>query len=522
MRLIRHLILELVPLGVIAAIVASMFSSSTPLQSERVEAINVDAGPGSAYNSGGFDSLLSAEKAAGQVYVRETVDWSAIETTQGTYNWSASRPLAAIFASEKAAGMKVVAVLTGGPTYLGSSAANPLDTTEFLVRWANFVQAAVDTFGDQVDIWEIGTHVNSATGLSAFFYPSSPSSSMIPDPATYAQMVKAASKIIKSADPNDQVWMGSLISAGSASCTLNPLTFLLEVNGTKAWNVIDSIQYDPNRGALAPESTLASVSSGCSSSLPMNSTTLSGEVQALLDLARQLGGKTVRIEGLGYTSDDLNVLAANRNLSSDQALADFLTRATVQMFGNDGISQVFWQVDPAGQPAAFRALSNLNSVLAGAQFVSHNQGQTGSVFEYRFQKGSQWIIIAWRSSEGDTPYPVTLSDLPVDELTAYAVDAEAFSPASGTSIPVDASGSAVLMLNERPVVFVGKIGNLSDAMQADAGYQAASLKYSARVMAHNAMNDVKAAVLQALDSALNSAKDKAVQWGEDKLNELLN
>jgi len=518
MKLIRHFILQLVPLGVIAAIVASMFSSSTPIQSEQVEALNVASGPGSAYNDGNFESLLAAEKYAGQTYAREVIDWSEVESTQGTYNWSASRPLSAIFTAEKNAGMQVVAVLTGKPAYLGDS----IDVTQYLVSWANFVQAAVNQFGDQVDIWEIGSHVNTLSGSGTFLYPAAVTSSMQPDPSTYAQIVKAASKIIKNADPNDQVWMGSLVSAAAGSCAVNLLTFLLEVNGTKAWSVIDSIQYDPDRGALAPEATLTSVSSGCSTSLPMSSTTMVGEVQALLDLARQLGGKTVRIEGMGWASDDLTALTANRNLSSDQALADLLTRASVQLFAENGVTQNFWQINPTDRPLVLQAMSNLNSVLAGAQFISQPQGQTGSVFEYRFQKGSQWVIIAWRASEGDTPYPVTLANLPVDALSAYAVDATAFISEYGTAIPVDASGNAVLMLNERPVVFVGKIGTLSQAMQADAEYQAATWKHEVKVMVHQGMNNVKAAILQSLESVLNSAKDKAIQWGEDKLNELLN
>jgi hypothetical protein len=359
MRLIRHLILDLVPLGVIAAIVASMFSSSTPIQGNMVEAINASSGPGSGYSSGNFDALLSSDKEAGQTYVREMVNWSDIETTQGSYNWSATRPLDAIFTSEKNAGLKIIAVLTGGPTYLSSSASQPVNTTEFLVRWANFVQAAVNQYGDLVDIWEIGSHVNSLTGLSPFFIPSDPNASLRPDPATYAQMVKVASKIIKNADPNDQVWMGSLVSAASSTCAVNPLSFLLEVNGTKAWSVIDSIQYDPDRGALSPEAPLTSVTSACASSLPMNSTTMAGEVQALLDLARQLGGKTVRIEGLGWSPDEISALSANRNLTSGQAMADLQTRASIQLLGNDGITQLFWQVNSEQQPETFRALSIL-------------------------------------------------------------------------------------------------------------------------------------------------------------------
>ena len=216
MKLIRHFIFQLVPLGVIAAIVASMFSSSTPIQSEQVGALNVASGPGSAYNDGNFESFLTAEKAAGQTYAREVIDWSEVESTQGTYNWSTSRPLSAIFTAEKNAGMQVVAVLNGKPAYLGDS----IDVTQYLVSWTNFVQAAVNQFGDQVDIWEIGSHVNTLSGSGTFLYPAAVTSSMVPDPSTYAQIVKAASKIIKNADPNDQVWMGSLVSAAAGSCAV--------------------------------------------------------------------------------------------------------------------------------------------------------------------------------------------------------------------------------------------------------------------------------------------------------------
>lgn len=522
MKLIYHLILRLIPLGVIASIVAAMLSSSTPLQSERIEAINVTSGPGNSYSAGNFDSLLKSEDVAGVEYVHETINWSDVETTQGSYNWAVMRPLDVIFTGEQSAGVKIVGVLTGGPVYLTNAPGQPVNTTEFLVRWANFVQAAVDQFGDRIDVWEIGSQVNSLTGLSPFLIPSYPTSALVPDPVTYAQIVKVASKIIKNADPNDQVWMGSLVSAASTQCAVNPLTFLLEVNGTKAWNVIDSIQYTPDRGALAPEASLETINSSCTSSLPTTSTTLAGEVQALLDLVRQLGGKTVRIENLGWSPDKLTVLAANRGISADQVQADYLVRSSVQLFGNNSLTQLFWQMDSATQPSTFAALSNLNATLKGAKFVAQAQGQTGSVFEYRFQKGSQWIIIAWRATEGDAAYPVSLNALEVHSLTAYAVDAASFTSGRGTIIPVDAAGNTIIMLNERPVVFIGKNDNMSEALQADTTDQIDQWKFELRSLVHQGMNDVKASLLQALDLMVNSAKDKAIQWGEAKLNTLLN
>jgi hypothetical protein len=297
---------------------------------------------------------------------------------------------------------------------------------------------------------------------------------------------------------------------------------MLEMNGTRAWASIDSIQYRPERGANNPEAALDNTNSSCSSTLPASSTTLAGELQSVTDLARQLGGKTVRVEGLGWSDNDLNSLAAGRSISTDQVLADYLTRSSVIAYSGGKITSIFWRVDPAASPSASAALTNLNSVLDGAKFVGQAQGQTGSVFEYRFQKGSQWIIIAWHAGDGDNPFPVTFSGLQVNHLTAYAVDAPAFTPANGTTISVDASGNAIILLNERPVVFIGTTANLGESAKQELNNQADVWKFELRSLTHNMMNDAKAALMQALKNMFNSAKDKAIQWGEDKLNELLN
>ena len=522
MKLISRFILRLLPLGVLVGFVSLMISSGGTIQNDRIEAINRSSGPGRVYAQGGFETLSQMDKTAQVEYVREVFNWSDIETSEGIYDWAGATSLDAVITSEKDADFKVVAVLTGGPAYMAQSANQTVDTTQFLVRWANFVQAAVDRFGEDVDVWEIGSRVNSSNGMSAFLLPSTPNTSLTPDPELYAQMVKIASKIIKAADPNDQVWMGSLVSASASDCAMNPLTFMLEINGTKAWKVIDSVQYTPDRGAQSPETAATEVNAACGSSLPSNGTTLIADVQSVMDLARQLGGKTVRIEGLGWSDDNLASLASNRSISTDQLLADYLVRASVQMYGNNGITSASWNVNPDLQPSASRALANLNSVLQGAKFVNQAQGQSGSVFEYRFQKGSQWIIVAWRAQDGDAPIPVSLSGLATGNLTAYAVDAQSFDPDYGVSIPVDASGTATVMLNERPVIFIGKTAGLGESMKEDINNQMDRWKYELKLATKHGMNDLKASLLHALENLFDSAKDQVIQWGEDKLDELLN
>lgn len=515
MHLFKHLFLKLLPLALIGGAGYVLFASFGSVASDRFGSINYENGPVGAYSTGGFESSLAAQTAAKSGYVREALDWSQIEPSDGVYNWVTPVPYASLFASEKAAGFKVVAVLSGGPTYFNGS------SIDFLIHWAKFVQSAVDTLGDQVDVWEIGTQINSTSGMSAFITPTTPTQSTTPDPTLYAQMLIVADKIIKTADPNDEVWMGSLVSAAAQNCALNPLTFLLQVNGSKGFDSIDSIEYVADRGALSPEASLTAGSIACASSLPSGVTTLSGEVKAMQDLAANLGGKTLRIEGLGWNNDELSTLATGRSTASDQILADELTRATVILAANNGIGDVFWQADAGSSTPAEVTLKNLNSVLAGARLESQPQGQTGSVYEYRFTKGSQWIIIAWRAQDGDTPIPVTLSNLSVNSLTAYAVDAPAFTEEFGTKLTVS-NGSTILYLNERPVVFLGKTADITKALQQDGENQTSLWKLEIKQAANHQLNNLKLEMKNALKDMFNSAKQKAVDWGKEKINEVLN
>jgi hypothetical protein len=521
MRIFHHLFLRILPFGLIAGFIALMVIPGGTVSSERIEAINLTSGPGAGYNSGTFGSISSSQKNAGAEFVRETIDWSRVETTAGTYDWNSWRPLDAIFTSEKEDGFKIVAVLDGAPSYLANTTSTE-DSSELLVAWANFVQAAVNQFGDRVDVWEIGSRVNSNTGMSPFLVPSSPNSVSTPNIQVYGQLVKVAAKIISNSDPNDELWMGSLVSAFSSSCAVNPLTFLLEMNATKAWSSIDSVEYRPERGAVSPETTLTAVNSACASSLPAGATTLAGELTSVTDLARQLGGKTVRIEGLGWSDEELTSLGSGRSISTDQLAADYLTRASVIAFSGGKVTSIFWRGDASTTSSVTTALANINSVLDGAEYIGQFQGQTGSVYEYRFQKGNKWIIIAWRAMDGDAPIPVTLAGLETGTLTAYAVDAPTFTSANGITIDVDGSGNAIVMLNERPVVFVGYTSDISAAAKEEVNNQITLWKHDIKLMINQGMNDVKAAMMQALENMFNSAKEKAIQWGEDKLNELLN
>jgi hypothetical protein len=521
MKLLFYIFRHIIPVGLIAGIGVIIFTSAVPVQSNRIDGFGVDlvgAFPGSNES---VDPVLSSIQQTGAAYIRVELNWNAIEQSQDVYNWSSDRPLDLFIASAKSRGIKLVAVFTGGPGYLANLGAS-LDQKQLGTRWEKFIQAAVDHFGDQVDIWQIGNQVNSFYGMSALVNPSAPDATVTPDPAFYSKLLRSASKIIKTADANDQVWMGSLVSAADAGCSVNPLTYLLEVHGAKGWSSSDAITYEPRRGAVAPEYPAISNGNPCTASIPSSTDSMTAEVQSLQDLARQLGGKPVIITSLGWSADELNSMSANRAILLEQVESDLLVRASTALTGFNNIQTILWKINGGDQTASLRALKNLETELGNSKPIGQSQGQSGSVDEFRFQKGAELKIIAWRTSDGDTPYPVNISALETNRLVAYPSDTSALTPENGTALNVDNTGNTLIMLNERPVLFIGKSGSWDKQVQLSLSDQADIWKMQFQHTMNRFVNDQKAAFMQMLGDLFDKAKANAIDWGEQKLNDLLN
>ena len=468
-----------------------------------------------------MDASLSIIENAGLKYLRQEINWSEVETSQDVYNWSAVEPLDLLFSSAKSRDLQTVAVLTGGPVYLAAQG-QPVDQKILGARWEKFVQAAVDHFGNVIDIWEIGSAVNASTGLSPFLYPLSPNDPITPDPVLYSKFLRAASKIIKDSDPNDQVWMGSLVSMMAGNCAMSPLTFLLEVNGAKGWKSADAVLYQPRRGALPPEiSSNASPNPACNSNLSAVPASMSAEVQSIQELVRQLGGKPVHITALGWTPAQLSEISSGRALSAEQLESDLLVRASSALLGQNTLTTIFWQVDLVHNVEAQNSLANLDQLLANTKPLGQVQGQSGSVQEYRFRKAGTTIISAWRTQDGDTPYPVLLDGSGMKTFTAYPAGAAGLTRETGITIPVSDSGEMTVLLNERPVLFSGKSSDLAENMKQSMNDQIEMWKLDLNRVMVRGLNDMKASLKDLAEEWFNKAKESVVQWGEDKLDEIL-
>lgn len=513
MKLIGFVLRNIIPISILAVVGFLIYHASTPPTSERVEGVGVDLLAAPPLTSDAVESALNALQQAGVDTVSIEVNWALVETTADVYNWSNVVPLDQFFGSAHSRGMQAVAVLTGYPLYLASPG-DFIDETVLGKRWEAFVKAAVDHFGPQVDIWQIGDQIN--TTLASRSLAGS-------DADLYAKMLRSASKIIRQADANDKVWMGSLVSATADNCAVNPMTFLLEINAAKGWSSMDVLTYQPQRGAALPEAmTTLGVNPACNSSMSVNPTSLSAEVQSIQELARQLGGKTVYVTGLHWKHEDLAVMQNGRTIDAVTLHTDLLVRGSAMLQAGNGVPLVLWQVDPLFLPGAMNNIRNLNSLAKNARALGQVQGQSGSVQEFRFQKGATLTLVAWRSQDGDTAQPAMFSNLVESKITAFSADTSSLDAALGIPIEVDASGNAVVMLNERPVLLSGKSGGWDEQIKALAKDQIDLWRLKLQQAIARGLNELKTLLLDWLEDLFNQAKDSAVDWGENKIRDLLN
>lgn len=513
MKLIGYIIRHIIPISLLIVMGILIYNAATPPPSSRIDGMGIDLLSSPPLTPEAVEGQLNAIQQSGVKYVSIEVNWSLIEAAQDVYDWSSVMPLDLFFSSAQTRGLKSVAVVTGFPAYL-SAPGFSLDQKTLGVRWEKFIQAAADHFGDKVNYWQIGDQINSTNGARSLAQS---------DPAFYAKMLKAASKLIKNTDPNDIVWMGSLVSATADNCLVNPLSFLLEVNASKAWDSADAVTYQPRRGAVSPEMpSTSAINQGCNSSMAATSASMSAEVQTVQDLARQLGGKPVYVTGLTWSAEELISLQGSRAIDANTLQSDLLVRASVMLMGGDAVPMVFWQVDPLYQYNAITSLTDLSVSVVNSKSLGQVQGQTGTVQEYRFQKGADLAVLAWRSQDGDAPLPVSFSNIPSTSIIAFSTDVLGLDKAYGTPIIVDGTGSAVMMLNERPVILIGKIGKWDEQIKASTTNQIELWRLDLQDAISRGLGHLKAIFSNWLESIFSRAKDSAVDWGTEKIKDMLN
>ena len=230
----------------------------------------------------------------------------------------------------------------------------------------------------------------------------------------------------------------------------------------------------------------------------------------------------VYITSLSWSQADLASLAASRSISYAQVEADLLARASLSLMGLDSVPLVFWSTDLTPQTPTANTFANLSSLLDDAKSIGQVQGSSGTVHEYRFRKGGNLKIFLWRSVDGDAGIPVTVGSLPASSYVAYAADTLLLNTTSGTAISVEADGSSIIGVNERPVILLGKVGDIGAQAQAAVADQLDIWRIQFGELLKQWLNQAKASFMKMIEDLFNQAKENAIEWGEEQIDDLLN
>ncbi|MGB8404435.1 MAG: tandem-95 repeat protein [Mycobacterium sp.] len=201
---------------------------------QRATTIGVNTQQLYFYSQTDTDKALGLLKAAGVDTIRIMLPWAGVESTQGTYDWSA---VDRMVNSANANGIKVLATVDstpdwaavpGQPLYQGQ----PANLTAF----GDFMSQVATRYQGKVADYEIWNEPN----YNGFWAPT-------PNAAQYTALLKVAYTAIKEADPNAVV-----IAAGVAAVAetpggpaINPVTFLTEMYAAGAAGYFDALSFHP-------------------------------------------------------------------------------------------------------------------------------------------------------------------------------------------------------------------------------------------------------------------------------------
>lgn len=470
-------------------------------------------------------------------WVREEIPWREVEQTPGQYQWyytngSTERDFHFMLAEAEKHDLEVVAVLSTGPAYLPHVYPDQSVDVDLLVEnWKNYVQAVVDRFGDQIDYWEISPQGNNPDTWGKVMFPTNQDATSDPNPFLFARMLTTAEKVIKKHSSRDTVILGGLYSSPANTCETTPIMFLNEIKNAGAWKHFDVIAINPyweNNPPEAwmprgPEVDLETMS--CDSSTTRSSN-LVDEVRTIRDFANEKGKKPIWITEIGWNEDWLSYPAAQHFITTDQVEANYVVRSIIPLITEDKVEKIFWYSlyeDPQNPGFVLgsegqQALMNIGRLLGGArslgqfqQLSSYATPQDLGIYEFRFRKEGRLIIYAWTASGGESPFPITFTDLPGKNYRAYSASTQDLSVEGGMELKVSSDKSLTIYVNEFPVILIQQNPNLITSLthRMDDGLK-------------KLVNHQKGRVDSWVDTQIAKLGEKALDWAEEKIYNLLN
>lgn len=210
------------------------------------DSIGIALGSGyTSLNRDEMDKTVKDIKDSGSSWIRFDFDWSYIESTQGTFDWSSTDQLVD---SATDAGLDILGLITYTPEWAQDQSAPAPDTHTRPAdpgTFAAFAGRAADRYADSVLSWEIWNEPN----LRAFFNPA-------PDAASYAELLTGASTAIKAVQPDATIISGGLSPATDNGTDISPTTFLAELYDAGAGQQFDVVGMHPYSFPALPSDPL--------------------------------------------------------------------------------------------------------------------------------------------------------------------------------------------------------------------------------------------------------------------------
>ena len=201
-----------------------------------------------------FNLLESAQAG----YVRVDLPFNKVAPAPGTFVWayqdgSGYVDFGQLFDKLDRRGIQPVVVLSGGPVFANHLyPQQPVLHDELLDDWTNYVRAAVQQLGSQVDYWQVGGLINDPEDWGLVVFPAAQVPISAPDPQLYADMLKVAYSVIKSAQSTDTVLLGGLEFGGD--CAFHPLAYLQALSDAGVWYAFDAVSLELPALDDSPES----------------------------------------------------------------------------------------------------------------------------------------------------------------------------------------------------------------------------------------------------------------------------
>ena len=467
-----------------------------------------------------MDTLEAAQVSMLQV----TLPWDSVELSPGTYAWAVERQdgytdFNLLFNRLAKHGVKPVVVLSGGPVYLSHLyPQQPVYRDQLLESWENYVRAAVQQFGRNVDHWQIGGVINDPMEWGLVTFPGAESPSAPPDPDLYGDMLEIAYSVIKSAQASDIVLLGELGFTGE--CAFHPVNYLQALNDMDLWYAFDVISLSLPELDAAPEN--AAVDSCGIMPIQFSGIPGADSLRAVADFADFSGDKPLWVHGLRFSNDMLTAEAAARGTLPEITASDYLARASGLYLSFGKTDRIFWSFDPpSNMPGliAMQTYANLSHTLGGSYEGSTLPSGTDA-FALRFRGNGKLSLLAWYAQDGEKAMPMVISGVDGYDLRAFSADSASLKNKDGIELPVDTGGSTALLVSERPVLISGHPSDIKQsvtqtvedsAAQASAGLQA-KLHNWLQAQKAKAADSVGEWVVEQQASLLDSLRGSFEQW----------